>query len=48
LEAAENGKVMIVSSALTLAEVLALRGRDPFPPDRRAMVEAFFHCNAVA
>jgi predicted nucleic acid-binding protein len=42
LEAAEDGKVLIVTSALTIAEVLALRGRDPIPPDRRATVEAFF------
>jgi predicted nucleic acid-binding protein len=32
LELAEQGKVLIVTSALTLAEVLALRGKKPLPP----------------
>lgn len=33
---------MIVSSALTIAEVLAIRGRPRIGDDRRALVEAFF------
>lgn len=42
LTAAEDGKVVIVTSALTIAEVLALRGRDKIPASDRAKVEAFF------
>lgn len=42
LEAAEQGKLVIVSSALTIAEVLALRGRPRIGDDRRVLVEAFF------
>ena len=42
LEAAEDGKVIIVTSALTIAEVLALRGKDKIPSGNRAKVEAFF------
>jgi predicted nucleic acid-binding protein len=33
LEDAEKGKVLIITSALTLAEVLALRGGPRIPPD---------------
>jgi len=33
LEDAENGKILIVTCALTLAEVLALRGQPRIPPD---------------
>ena len=42
LDAAEQGRVVIVTSALTLAEVLALRGRPRIAEDRRATVERFF------
>ena len=42
LEAAERGSVLIVSSALTIAEVLAIRGRPRIGDDRRAIVEGFF------
>jgi predicted nucleic acid-binding protein len=42
LTAAEDGKVQIVTSALTIAEVLALRGRQKIPASDRAKVEAFF------
>ena len=42
LDAAEQGKLIIVSSALTIAEVLAIRGRPRVGDDRRALVEAFF------
>ena len=42
LSAAEDGKILIVTSALTIAEVLALRGRDKIPATERAKVEAFF------
>jgi predicted nucleic acid-binding protein len=33
LEEAEKGKILIVTSALTLAEVLALRGKTRLPPN---------------
>jgi predicted nucleic acid-binding protein len=33
LENAENGKILIVTSALTLAEVLALKGQPRIPPE---------------
>lgn len=42
LVAAEDGRVQIVTSALTIAEVLAMRGRDKIPASNRAKVEAFF------
>ncbi len=42
LDAAERGNVLIVSSALTIAEVLAIRGRPRISGDRRALVEGFF------
>lgn len=42
LQAAEDGKVVIVTSALTIAEVLALKGRDKIPAERRSKVELFF------
>ena len=42
LSAAEDGKILIVTSALTIAEVLALRGRLKIPVTERAKVEKFF------
>ena len=42
LQAAEDGKVLILTSALTVAEVLALRNATPIPATERAKVEAFF------
>lgn len=42
LQAAEDGKVLILTSALTIAEVLAMRGATPIPATERARVEAFF------
>lgn len=42
LTAAEDGKVIIVTSALTIAEVLALRGRQKIPAKDREKVEKFF------
>lgn len=44
LEEAEAGKLLIVTSALTLAEVLAVRGKERIPPDpkiKRKIVEFF-------
>lgn len=42
LDECEQGKTRLVTSALTIAEVLALKGRRPIPVDRREKVEAFF------
>lgn len=42
LSAADDGKVLIVTSALTIAEVLALRGRIKIPHRDREKVENFF------
>ncbi len=42
LSAAEDGKILIVTSALTIAEVLALRGRLKIPAADREKVEKFF------
>jgi predicted nucleic acid-binding protein len=42
LDAAEQGRLIIVSSALTIAEVLAIRGRPRVGDDKRALVESFF------
>lgn len=42
LEAANDGKVLLVTSALTIAEVLALKGQAPIPVEQRKQVEAFF------
>jgi predicted nucleic acid-binding protein len=39
---AEQGNVMIVTSALTIAEVLRLRGRTPLPKAVRQKVTDFF------
>ncbi|MEQ1718342.1 MAG: type II toxin-antitoxin system VapC family toxin [Hyphomicrobium sp.] len=42
LSAAEDGKILIVTSALTIAEVLALRGHLKIPAADREKVENFF------
>jgi hypothetical protein len=44
LDDAEQGKVLIVTCALTLAEVLALRGHPRLPPDQalKRKVTEFF------
>ena len=42
LTAAEDGKVLIVTSALTIAEVLNLKGRPRLAASRRRDVERFF------
>jgi hypothetical protein len=47
LEAAEDGKVLIVTSALTIAEVLAIKGAQPIPVQNRKKVEAFFRNDYV-
>ena len=42
IRAAEAGKVKILTSALTIAEVLWIRGRNRVPSESAAKVEAFF------
>lgn len=42
LEAATDGKARIVTSALTIAEVLAVKNAQPIPASMRQKVEAFF------
>jgi predicted nucleic acid-binding protein len=42
LEAAQDGHILIVTSALTIAEVLALKGAAPIPAENRQVVEDFF------
>jgi len=39
---AQDGRLQIVTSALTIAEVLALRFQPKIPADRRVVVEGFF------
>ena len=48
LEEAEAGKLLLVTSALTIAEVLALRGQPRIPPANREKVEAFFRKDYIA
>ena len=42
LQAARSGDVVIVTSAITIAEVLWLRGQPKLPPSRSREIEAFF------
>lgn len=42
IESAEAGDMKILTSALTIAEVLWIRGRPRIPADSAATVEAFF------
>jgi len=42
IRAAEAGKTILITSALTLAEVLLLRGGPPIPTDRAEAVQGFF------
>lgn len=42
LAAAENGKIIIVTSALTLAEVLYLKHKQKIPKESRSTIEDFF------
>lgn len=50
LEDAEKGKILIVTSALTLSEVLALRGKSRLPPSpkMKAKVIDFFKNEYIA
>lgn len=42
LERAQNGELLLVTSALTIAEVLWLRNHPPLPADRADLVRRFF------
>lgn len=42
LNRAESGEIRIITSALTIAEVLNLRGHENIPADRRQQVVDFF------
>jgi predicted nucleic acid-binding protein len=42
LQAAEAGRLLIVTSALTIAEVLYVKGHKAMPPEKRQKVAAFF------
>lgn len=42
IRAAEKGDIKIVTSALTLTEVLRLKGKDPIPREDAAKVRGFF------
>jgi predicted nucleic acid-binding protein len=48
LEEADAGRVIIVTSALTIAEVLAMRRREPIDRSRRENVEGFFRRSYIA
>jgi predicted nucleic acid-binding protein len=48
LEAADEGKILLITSALTLAEVLYLRGGRPIPKARKDIVVNFFKNEYIA
>lgn len=48
VEEAENGEVLIVTSALTIAEVLYRRQKGQIPADKRQKVVAFFRNEYIA
>lgn len=48
LSEAEDGRIQIVTSALTIAEVINHRGSDPIPDSKRADVERFFRNEYIA
>ncbi len=48
LQPAEEGNVLIVTSALTIAEVLALKGAAKISGDKRQQVEVFFKSEYIA
>jgi predicted nucleic acid-binding protein len=45
---AERGELTIITSALTLAEVLRLKGKDPIPESDRDLVRRFFENEYIA
>lgn len=42
LQAAQDGKIELVTSAFTITEVLQPKGEKPLSPDKRALVQTFF------
>lgn len=48
IRAAEEGKTMLITSALTLAEVLWLRGKPPIPAEDAETVQRFFEHDYIA
>ena len=42
LQAAEDGKLELVTSAFTITEVLQPKGERPLSPEKRALVQRFF------
>jgi hypothetical protein len=48
LAAAEDGKILIVTAALTIAEVLKLRGKPKISASLREDVEKFFRRDYIA
>jgi predicted nucleic acid-binding protein len=42
IERAQSGEVLIITSALTIAEVLWLRGAPPIPQEKAELVRRFF------
>lgn len=47
LARAEAGEVLIIASALVMAEVLWLRGAKPVPKDRAEIVQSFFRKSCI-
>lgn len=48
LKEAEKGNVLIVTSALTIAECLFIRQGPKLPPEKREVVEKFFKADYIA
>lgn len=48
LEQARNGHVLIVTSALTLAEVLFIKGGKKLDPSKRGKVDIFFRADFIS
>jgi predicted nucleic acid-binding protein len=42
IKAAQEGRLRIVTSALTLTEVVTLKGYKPLPPEKRQLLRQFF------
>jgi len=48
LKAAENGHLMIVTSAIALAEVIYLKGQKKLDPAKRAKIDHFFRASYIS
>lgn len=42
VDASEQGKVRIVTSALTLTEVIKIKGQQPLPQSKEEIIKGFF------